>query len=68
MTASACRNKSSNACHHAASSGWRYDGTNGLRVGLDWVRRGLEPGLVVDVLCRKLDEVVDVPANFVARV
>ncbi len=32
------------------------DGTNELRVGLDWERRGLESGLG-DVLRRKLDEV-----------
>jgi len=31
------------------------DGTNELRVGIDWERRGLEPGLG-DVLRRELDE------------
>jgi len=40
------------------------DGTNELRVGLDWECRGLEPGLG-DVLRRKLDEVVEVTADFV---
>jgi len=40
------------------------DGTNELRVGLDWERRGLELGLG-NVLRRKLDEVVEVSADFV---
>ena len=42
------------------------DGTNKLRVGLDWEHRGLVPGLG-DVLRRKLDEVVEVPADLVQR-
>jgi len=37
---------------------------NELRVGLDCERRGLESSLV-DVLRRKLDEVVEVPVDFV---
>jgi len=43
------------------------DGTNEFRGGLDWKRRDLEPGLGIlgDVLRRKLDEVVEVPADFV---